>query len=86
MLEGHFQRSIVGKGRRRLIRRRAAHRERWQRSRTWTRADVVAVVGVACHGLGVALSPCWVLVLLWSKSGVWSKFDYLPVLNDRAKK
>ena len=59
MLEGRFRRSIVGKVRRRLSRMMAAHREGQQRSKTWMMADVVAVVGVACHVLEVALSPCW---------------------------
>jgi len=36
-------------------------------------ADVVAVVGVACRGLEVALSPCWDGELLLSRSGVGRK-------------
>lgn len=36
-------------------------------------ADVVAAVGVACHGLEVVLSPCWECEVLLSKSGVGVK-------------
>ena len=36
-------------------------------------ADVVVVVGVACHGLEVVLSPCRECEVLLSKSGIGVK-------------